>query len=426
MKIIEIEPNSPAERAGLNAGDVIISAQGGSIRDALDVQFYIEQEASVSLQILRGDVELTVNLRNPRLLPTGIVVEELKVRRCGNNCVFCFIDQQPSGLRESLYVKDEDVRYSFIYGNYVTLSNTPEWEIERIIEQRMSPIYVSVHTTDETMRRKLLGNSNIKPIMPALRRLTSAGIVIHTQVVVVPGYNSDYMQIERTVEELYSLGENCYSCALVPVGLTRYREGLPRVEPVSPKLAEELIAQSERFRGSIDRPDFLQLADELFLLAGAPIPQNEYYGDYPQEENGVGMVRLFLDDAHEVLSKGNDFNCPKNIKIDIVTGVSAKKIFDKFLPKNLGIDGCEVRIIGVENEFWGHTVNVANLLTGKDIISAISSSDADLIFLPPNILNDNDLFLDSLKFSEFQQVVRGEVFTGISYLSEMQQVILNS
>ncbi|MCK5833600.1 DUF512 domain-containing protein [bacterium] len=426
LQIVEIEPRSPANRAGLLKDDVIVSAGGKTIRDALDIEFYIEGETYIDLLIERGDKEIPIRLLNLGLKPSGIIVEPLKIRHCGNKCVFCFVDQQPKGLRDSLYIKDEDVRFSFIYGNYVTLTNTPEWEIKRVIEQKMSPLYISVHSTDEEIRRNLLSNKKIKPIFPLLHHLTENGIAIHSQIVVVPGYNSNTKQLESTIKKLYSLGENSLSCALVPLGITDYRRELASLESINFEQAKDIIFMSNNIRDSIERPEFLQLADEFFVLAGENFPQSDYYDDYPQLENGVGMARLFIDDTINALNDNKIANILSDKTIDIVTGLSAAELFKKLLPKDLGIKGCLTRIIGVKNSFWGNKVNVANLLTGKDIVSVISNSDADYIFLPPKVLNEDGLFLDGMSIETLQTSVKGRVMSGMSYLSEIQEVILNN
>ncbi len=423
LRVESVNKNSPAEKAGIRAGDNILSANGRPIRDALDLLYYIENERRCELVISRFGVSVETVLQNPRLVGSGIEPEQLKIRRCGNKCVFCFIDQQPSGLRPSLYIKDEDVRFSFIHGNFVTLTNTPEWEFERIIEQKMSPLYISVHSTDETIRRKLLNNCKITPMLPTLRRLTSAGIEIHSQVVVVPGYNSSEAALRKTILELYDLGKCSVSCALVPVGLTKYRDNLTTIEPVNQEITKQIIELTNSIRDSLDRPEFLQIADEFFVLGNEDFPMAAYYGDFPQLENGVGMMRLFIDDALNISSEMNNINALKDIKIDIVTGVAAYPVFCNLIYKIFGLKENNVRIIKVNNRFWGEGVTVANLLTGNDIAESLKNSDADLIFIPPNVLNNNNLFLDDLSFDELQSQTVGKIYTNIAYLSEVYNVI---
>ncbi len=423
VKIIHIESGSPAAKAGLRESDTIISADGHILHDALDFMFYIEQKPRVEIVYLRGDTEFRTTLKNREFSYSGMEPETIGLRRCNNKCVFCFIDQQPMGMRKSLYVKDEDIRHSFLHGNYITATNTPEWEWERIIEQRMSPLYISVHATDEKIREKMLGNVNAPPIMPILERLASSNIGFHSQIVVVPDFN-DGKILEKTVRDIYRLGGSALSCAIVPVGMTRYRKDLPKIEPVTPSLAARIIQISGKIRGEIDRPEFLQIADEMFLLAGEKIPEAEYYGDFPQLDNGVGIVRLTIDDA-ESYTREPICTSVENHKffVDIITGTRAADILQRHFPKNLGIKGVERRIIGIKNRFWGDDVTAANLLTGKDIKNAVIGSEADIIFLPPNVLNAENLFLDNMSIDEIREAAHGEVVVNSGYLSDIQEVI---
>jgi len=425
VKIEQIDHNSAASRAGLRAGDILLTADGHVLRDALDVQFYIDTADSVRVVYRRGSGENTVVLDNSSDEFSGIEPEPLVIRRCRNKCIFCFIDQQPKGLRDTLYVKDEDIRYSFLDGNYITATNIPDWEWNRIIEQRMSPLYFSVHATDETVRSKLLGVSDAPPIMPILEKLVARGIGVHSQIVLVPGYN-DGPILERTLHDLYKLGANSLSCAVVPVGLTRFRDGLPLIEPVSNKLAINVIDIIGEMRSKSARPAFFQAADEMFLLSDRPIPPDDYYGDYPQLDNGVGMVRLFIDDAMECLSSPElILEGKRKLKIDIITGARGSEILSGIMPENLGIQGVTSKVIGVPNRFWGESVTAANLLTGRDIYNAIKDSNADIVFIPPNVLNSNGLFLDDMDVIEMDREIHGEIACNVRYLSEMQELILS-
>jgi putative radical SAM enzyme (TIGR03279 family) len=426
LLIDDISQDSPAEKAGLLPGDSIISADWSIIHDALDLQFYIEDERFVELVIQRSGNKLSILLKNPFMEPTGIIPHPIGLRRCNNNCIFCFIDQQPKELRDSLHVKDEDIRHSFLYGNYITLSNTPEWEIERVIEQKMSPLYISVHSTDEDMRRKLLRNDGLAPILPILKRLTDGGVRVHSQIVIVPGFNDSAEILTKTVQDLYKLGDNSLSCAIVPIGLTRYRDGLTQLRPVTSRIAEEIIDLSDRIMANFsENPAFLQLADELFLLAGKEIPPIGYYGDFPQLENGVGMVCMTIDDAKSANLNYSIKKSYDKVLVEIVTGIRGAMIMEKYFPENLGIDGVKSRITAVENRFWGSSVDAANLLIGKDIRDAISGSDSDIIYLPPDILNADGLFLDNRTVAELQRSVDGEIVVGPGYLSEIQVDILS-
>ncbi len=426
MVLIEkIHPDSPAKDAGLKPGDQLVEANGHVLHDALDVEYYIQGEPEVALTYIRdGQTNHTI-LINADKEPSGIEPELLKLRRCNNRCIFCFIDQQPKELRPSLHVKDEDIRYSFLYGNYITATNIPDWEWERVIEQKISPLYFSVHSTDENIRAKLLGINDPPRIMPLLRRLTEAGIQIHSQIVLVPGYN-DGEVLRHTLSDLYSLGENSESCAIVPVGLTRYRENLPVLEPVTKIKALEAIDIIVHLRAEVNRPAFLQAADELFYLAELPIPETDYYGDFPQLDNGVGMARLFIDDAIRcAISSKKILDSNRELTVEIITGTRSARLFEKYIPANLGIEGVYAKIIPVENRFWGNMVTAANLLTGQDILNAIKDSTADTVFIPPNCINNNGLFLDDISIHDVDNTITGEIAVGVHYLSEMQELIID-
>lgn len=425
VEILDISSNSPAERAGLVPGDLLLQANGHAIRDALDIEFYIEGEDRVDILYIRDGEERRTVLSNSDYDDSGLEAEYLELRRCRNNCVFCFIDQQPKGLRDTLYVKDEDIRYSFLHSNYITATNTPDWEWKRIIEQKMGPLFFSVHATDEDIRAKMLGIPNPPPIMPILSRLTRSGIQIHSQIVLVPGFN-DGEVLRKTLADLNSLGKNSLSCAIVPVGLTRYREGLPEIPAVSVFDALEALENIDEMRRNNPRPGFFQAADELFLLAGKDIPEDSYYGDYDQLDNGVGMARLFIDDATSCAREPKvRLQKPKTLSVEIVTGTRAADIFRAVLPPDLCIEGASVRITPVVNDFWGEMVTAANLLTGRDILRAIQNSKADIIFIPPKVINDNGLFLDDMTIEELDNSIQGEIAVGAEYLSDMQELIID-
>jgi putative radical SAM enzyme (TIGR03279 family) len=425
VKISKINLKSPAHKAGLRSGDFLLLANGKELHDALDVEFYVEGNANVEVTYRRHDEMLHAIIENPRFDFSGIEAELLKLRRCRNRCIFCFIDQQPKGLRQTLYVKDEDIRYSFLYGNYITATNTPKWEWDRIIEQRMGPLYFSVHSTNEETRSGMLGVKDAPPIFPILSRLTKTGIQIHSQIVLVPGFN-DGEVLKKTLRDLYSLGENSFSCAVVPVGLTKYRDGLPHISPVSESDACKAIEIIDEFRNKSDRPEFFQAADELFYLAGFPIPEGDYYGDFPQLDNGVGMMHLFIDDITSC-NKQPKVKLEKNRKlsVEIITGIRAANVFEDILPQDLGIEGVTAKITAVQNDFWGGMVSAANLLTGGDILRTLDKSTSDIVFVPPKVINDDGLFLDGLSIEEVDNAVRGEIAVGADYLSDMQELIID-
>ncbi len=325
----------------------------------------------------------------------GVDFEELKCKSCGNHCVFCFVDQNPPSVRETLLFKDEDYRYSFMYGNYVTLTNTSQRDLERIVEQRLSPLYISVHAMDDNVRRRMLGLRGRGRLREKLNFLAENGIEMHAQIVLVPGWN-DGAILEHSISELLKLYPAVQTVAIVPVGLTGHRQGLPELQPVQPEDARglvnwrRLIAMSNKAKYGTH---FIYLADELYLLAGEPFPPAEDYDDYAQIENGVGMTRQFLDDLEREIPDWPD-SIPET-RMAWVTGELAAPILEKYLlPPLNAISGMTAEVLPVKNNFFGGHVTVSGLLTGQDIAAALQGSNYDVAVLPPNCLNYDDLFLD--------------------------------
>ncbi|MBP1728185.1 MAG: iron-sulfur cluster-binding oxidoreductase, cyano FeS chp family, partial [Deltaproteobacteria bacterium] len=307
------------------------------------------------------------------------------------------VHQLPRGLRKPLYVKDEDYRLSFLYGNYVTLANITAAEIARIIEQRLSPLYISVHATEPALREKLLGRSNLVPVLETIAAFAQAGIRMHTQVVLCPGIN-DGAAFEKTVNDLAAFYPQVASLAVVPLGLTRHRRGLPHLEPVSGTYAGSFITEwlprqlalQERLGG-----EFLFLADEFFIKAGVEFPPFETYGDLPQLENGVGMIPLFEEEAQELLGTVAALTLPE---VTVVTGVSPLRYINAFAGKLAAATSARIRIIPVENSFFGKEVTVTGLVTGSDIVSALQGElNIELLLVPDVMLKEGEgLFLDEM------------------------------
>ena len=403
--VVSVEKNSPADIAGISVGDIIISVNGEEIHDELDWRFYTADEEFLEVAILRDGREISIFLE-PKGDDVGIQLSPLKVRSCGNRCVFCFIDQLPKNLRKSLYFKDGDFRLSFLYGNYITMTNLTETDWSRIIEQRISPLYVSVHSTDEDVRKRLLGNYKIPQILEQLERLSKNRIQFHAQIVLVPGYN-DGDVLKRTVMDLLRFYPNILSLAVVPVGLTGHRKNLTHLEPVSAELASDIIDWHYELRDSDERArKILQLADEFFLLANRDIPNSDYYRDYPQYENGVGMVRYFLDSIENWDSA--DIPHSESLRIALITGeLFAPILKTSALEKIEKLSNCEVEIIPVANKLFGGYVNVANLLGGQDIIDAVEKfhGEFDLLVLPPRVIDSEGFFLDSISLDEMKRQI---------------------
>jgi putative radical SAM enzyme (TIGR03279 family) len=402
MKILRVDPGSPAARAGLVAGDELIAVNGLRLRDGLDFLFAsAEEHLMLEIERAPGPPRTLEFTRRPGE-PLGIELPADPIRRCGNRCTFCFIDQNPKGLRRSLYVKDEDYRHSLLYGNYLTLTNLEPWELQRILEQHMSPLYISVHATDPAVRRGLLRCPGDGAILPLLGRLAAGRIEFHAQVVLVPQMN-DGAILERTLDDLQTLHPALRSVAIVPVGLTRHRERLPALRLVTPEEARLVTArvgarQARCLARLGSRLHFL--ADEFYLLAGEPLPGADAYEGYPQIENGVGMVRRFEEDyraARRLIPHPDGGSQAQSVAV--VTGTRFAPLLEAWLQRRLAETGeggyCRVRVIGARNELFGPTVTTAGLLAGRDMCAALAAAGPfDLALLPPETLNADGRMLD--------------------------------
>ena len=395
MKVIAVQKGSPAEQLGIRVGDALERIGGHPARDVLDVWFRMADEG-VILELRRNGEVFEVRIEEPDGGDLGLEFEEMTTRRCGNRCVFCFVDQLPPGMRPALYVKDEDVRLSFLFGSYVTLTDVSDEDLERIVEQRFSPLYISVHATDPRVRKKILGRPGGGNVLATMQRLAEAGIWMHTQIVLCPGIN-DGLELTRTVWDLSALFPQVRSIAVVPVGLTRHRQGLTPLKPVGRTEAEQCIEQvtgwQEKF---LDRfgERLVYAADECYLTAGLEIPASEDYEDFPQIENGVGMVRQFLD-----AFKAEEERLPERLKerliLTLVTGTSAEELLRSMAERLEQVDGLSVRVVAVKNRFFGASITVSGLLTGQDILAALEQEAVgDAVLLPPNCINDDGLLLD--------------------------------
>ena len=353
----------------IDVGDLLVSINGQPIRDMIDYQFYsADEELALIIQKPDGS-QIELEYDAFRHGPPELEFEPDPIKRCKNKCVFCFIHQLPKGLRKSLYVKDEDYRLSFMHGNYVTLTNLDESDFERIISLRMSPLYVSVHTTDEALRRRMLGRKDLPELMPQIKRLVESEIELHTQIVVCPGFN-DGDALEKTIADLAEFYPDLRSVAIVPVGLTAHRKRLPKMHSVTHAIAREILDQCQTLQQNyLSRFEsrFIYPADEFFLLADQPIPPQNYYEDFPQVENGVGMLRQLLSSR-----KLPAMELRKTLRATIVTGTLAEPILTRVLADKLrDIPDFEISVLPVENHLMGKSVTVSGLLGGKDIYSAL-------------------------------------------------------
>ena len=403
--ITRVETGSPAAREGLRAGDRLLLVNGEPVKDLIDYEA-LSVRSRLVVEVEREGEKLRFLVRKKVGEPLGLCFETTlmdRMQTCKNRCLFCFVDQMPKGIRSSLNVKDDDWRLSFIMGNYVTLTNVSEEEFQRILKRRVSPLYVSVHATDPALRVKLMANPTAGRLMERLTALKEAGITFHTQIVLCPGLN-DGEALERTLTDLASLYPCCASIAAVPVGLTRYREGLYPLRGYTVEEARALIEYGEKkqaeFRDVWD-DTFFYLSDEWYLTAELPLPPAESYGDFPQIENGVGLLRLFELDFREALEDRKPLSSPRHVTV--AGGVAANPFF-RGLYKYLDKYNIYADVVPVQNRFFGGNVHVAGLVTAGDIEAAFPEKGGEPLLIPRNMLREkDDVFLDGVKLSELEE-----------------------
>ena len=409
VNIQSVIAGSISERAGIKAGDRLLTVNGNIIRDVLDYRFYLT-DTSVRLELERDGTAYRVVLNKGEYDDIGLEFETPlmdKKHTCRNACVFCFIDQMPKGMRETLYFKDDDDRLSFLHGNYVTLTNLGEEDIERIIRMHISPVNVSVHTTNPELRIKMMKNKRSGEVLSYLPRLADAGIALCTQIVLCKGLN-DGAELERSMSDLAKLYPSLRSCAIVPVGLTKYRENLYPLELFSPEECAGVIEQVTEFGNRCLEKYGCRLfycSDEFYVRAGLPLPEDSYYEDYSQIENGVGMLtsletefEFALEDLAEELKP---FEVPRTVSV--VTGAAAYEhllgLANKLMAR---VSGLEIRVHRIVNRFFGESVTVAGLLTGKDVCEQLRGKDLgdELLFPAVMLKADEDVFLDDMTPNE--------------------------
>jgi len=398
LRVLEVDEGSLAARIGLKPGDEVSELDGQPVLDAIDFQFRTA-DVGEPMSIRTADRTLEFVRREGESI--GAEFEPIEPLVCGNNCVFCFVHQNPGNTRKSLRIKDEDYRLSFLFGNYLTLTNVDDEEMVRIIDQRLSPLYISVHATDPDLRAYLLGNEQYDGLDAKLDRLTEAGIMLHCQVVLCPGIN-DGKHLERTIDDLARRHPSVASVAIVPLGLTDHRENLPQLEPVTPDYARRTIADlgpiQQRFEEKWGTP-FAFLGDEFYILADQSLPALDHYQEFPQIENGVGMVRSFLDQFDDAMHKFIPPSTP--VRGTICTG----RLFHSHLDRSVERFGLDLKTVAVENRFWGSGVNVAGLLTGSDFIAELKGRVyGDFVVLPSeSMIGEDYLFLDDLTIKDVER-----------------------
>lgn len=421
VRIADIQAGSIADELELRIGSRIVRINGAPVRDALDFRF-LEVDSRLEMEVSADGGPVLYDIEKPVGESLGVVPAPDKVRECANKCVFCFIDGNPPGVRRSLYLRDDDFRLSFTHGSYVTLTNLGPRGLRRLMDQRLSPLYVSVHATEPEVRMRLLDVPRGGDIMDRLADLTGAGIDAHTQVVLCPGWN-DGTHLDRTLQDLWSLGPRILSVAIVPVGLTRYNLDRP-VRLLTQAEAAQALRQVERARETARAErgtGWAYASDELFFTAGRPVPSGEYYDDWPLTENGVGAVRSFLD-AFERGSR--DLPRLDGRRLAIVTGTRMAEVLAPVVPRIHERTRAQPSVLSVENHLFGPTVTTAGLLPGADVAAALEQAGPfDDVLLPAESLNDDGLFIDSMSLTELRgRLAHARVVTGYELAATLSEL----
>lgn len=411
--ISAIHQGSLAEELELVPGDKIISINEQELTDIIDLSFALaDEEIEMLIEHENGEQEIIAFEKD--------IDEELgaefesavfgKIRQCANNCYFCFVDQVAPNMRDSLYIKDDDYRLSFLYGNFVTMTNMGPRDLERIHRLHLSPLYISVHTTNPKLRGEMLRTKRGELIMEQLAKLNEADVEYHTQVVLCPGLN-DGAELDRTIQDIISMQPYAKTLGIVPVGLTKFRENCYPLKTFDGQGAKKVIEQvrhwQEKMRKQIGK-NFIYLSDEFYLLAGEPLPKAEEYDGFPQLDNGIGLTRNFIEQWKETEINPNNYQ--KLLNLDIICGKSAGKVI-KNLVDELNIDNLNANVLALENEFFGHEVTVTGLLTGQDIIKNLKQNKAnrDGIIIPSCALREGeDIFLDDYTLEDIKKAFPDE------------------
>lgn len=401
---------------GIEAGDILLSINSQPIEDILDYEFYA-QDDSLEVEIQKANGEIwTIEIEkdydeNLGLEFDGVVFD--RMQHCKNKCLFCFVDQLPANMRATLYIKDDDYRYSFLYGNFITLTNLKERDWQKIETMRLSPLYVSVHCLNPELRVKMLNNPHADTIREQLERLQAAGIEVHTQIVLCPGIN-DGKILQETIEQLAELYPCVVSTGIVPVGLTGHRANLPPLRPVTAEEALKLVHMAEdyqiRYRAETGL-GLVYLADEFYLKAGLDFPPAEYYDDYCQIENGIGLARMLWDEFQEL-----EPSLPVSVdaaEACLITSISGNLALQPILERLNRIEGLSLTVLPVTNQFFGGNVSVTGLLTGRDIMTALGSEyKGKKVIIPEVVLKQGEnIFLDDTSIKDIEKITGARILT---------------
>lgn len=404
VEIERVLPDSPASAAGLAPKDIILSVNGQRVRDVIDFMFHrdgVEQ----NIVLKRKDKRISCKLSLKEGQDAGIELRPFKIRTCTNRCIFCFVSQLPRGLRKSLYVKDEDYRMSFLYGNYITLTNLTSQDRKRIVQQRLSPLYLSIHSTNRAIRNSILGNPKAPDVLKEIEFFKEHRIRMHCQVVLTPGFN-DGKELEKTIRDLYRFYPYVSSVAIVPVGLTAHRKTAPKLRPIEKEDALFALGLIDSFQKRFMKKHgdpIVYGADELYIKAGAEFKPLREYGDLPQIENGVGMAPLFLHQSKRIrIPQGK-----AKQRFVTFTGASFHPYLARFADK-FTRNGWDISVVPVENTYFGKSVTVAGLLTGRDVMKALSDfvRKDDLLLVPDVVAKEGDeVFLDDVSIRDLEDLL---------------------
>ena len=425
VRIISVETGSIAEELRIKAGDYVVSINDKPIHDRLDYRFYLSEE-QIDLHIKHKDEDVIYEIEKDAHDDIGLELDEMKMKACGNNCVFCFVYQNPKGMRKALYFKDEDYRFSFLYGHYVTMTTLKQKDLDRIVEQRLSPLYISVHSTEEKTRKLLLGINREDHLLEKIEFLTKHGIELHAQIVLCPGIN-DGKVFDQTVADLKKFYPGIKSIAVVPVGLTQHRENLYPLRLHTKKELHAMIDYVNQKREVLRKElnvGFVYLSDEFFIKAAVPMPDASYYDEFYQIENGVGEFRHTIDNLYALKKRvPKQLNDP--LTITWVTGKLAEGPLQEFIiPELEKVKKLKIEVIAVTNHFYGPAIQVSGLLTGQDIYNQLKNRKlGDVILLPPRVLNDDGLLLDDWKVADLEAKLKVRCHVYTEPMSEFFKVL---
>jgi len=395
IRVHAVAPESLGARLGLVPGTELHAVNGRALEDFLDWEFLTADDQFLLEAKLPTGEEIEYDVERPEGLPLGVTLEPPRIRRCANHCDFCFVDGNPQGMRQALYIRDDDYRLSFRYGNFATLTNLKPWDVARIIEYRLSPLYVSVHATDSLVRRWLLRNPEAPDVVPQLRMFGEQGIRFHAQIVLVPGVN-DGAVLMRSLEDLYALGEPILSVSVVPVALTEFSKHHLVRQPTGEECRRALATVGHfaaRARGGRGFP-WCYGADDLYLQAGEPLPPAEWYGEFEQRENGVGAVRYLQT---RITAARDRFEDLVGKRVGVVTGTAMGPLMPQVLADLAAATGARFEVLALENTLFGSSVTTAGLLPATAIRAALAPrADLDLALVPAEAVNDDLLFMDAV------------------------------